>query len=873
MRSARSTRAAPAKSSRRASVSERGRLTSPPRIYNLFPLLIGSIDNWARELPRIAAMNFDWIYLNPVATSGFSGSLYATKDPYTLDPRFHPHYSNAETVEDAALIGKFFEACGKAGLRVMADIAIAHTSRDASLVEDEPRLYLREADGDLLSPTATDPRTGAVTRWGDLAALAWSEEGARPRLIDYWDKVIAHYQSLGATGFRADAAERVPLEAWTSLIDKARKRDPNVVFLAEALGCPLPDAIALSRVFDITTNSFCWWNGRDRWFLDQQRAFGGLTTTLAFPESHDTDRLASESADAGTAMHRARMRYAMASQVSGAVMMPVGYEFGFTKALDVVATTPDDWQETGIDISDVIAALNAIKRDGGVIADGELRRLSAPDAPVTALARHTGGTTLAARSGILVVANDGPEDRDLGPAGVVSSLGGMTSAMRDVTPQATPLNLHAKSQPITAYDARVIEVFAPERTDPMPPAIDMSNRVVVERITPELDCGAHPIKRTVGETLHVEADIFSDGHDKIAAELMMRAEGTEGWARAPMRFVDNDRWEGRMPIDRIGRHTYRIEAWRDRFDSWHNEVSKKRAAGQELSSELLEGRKLLDEATTRAVRDDAIRLQDLSDRVAKGDAEAALDILLAEENRPLIRRNVERQNVTKTRKLTVSADRLAARFSAWYELFPRSAGTDGHRHGTFKDVETLLPYVRDLGFDVLYFPPIHPIGAVNRKGKNNSLKAQPGDVGSVYGIGSKDGGHFDVEPKLGTLDDFDHLVAAAAKHGLEIAMDIAVQAAPDHPWIKQHPEWFDWRPDGTIKYAENPPKKYEDIVNVDFDKGGETLLEGTAGRFPLLGKAGCAHIPRGQSAHEAPPLLALGHRDRERRVSRRDLPR
>ena len=837
------------KSKRSVPVSS-SRITAPPRIYNLFPLLVGAIDTWSRELPRIAAMNFDWVYLNPVQAAGFSGSLYATKDPFSLDPRFLPPDTNTRHSESGDLLGAFAKDVKAHGLKLMGDLVIAHTSRDAPLADEQPRLYLREANGDLLSPSVSDPRTGEVVRWGDLATLAWHEPGAFDALVEYWDGVIAHMQSVGFDGFRADAAYMVPQKAWKTLIDRARQRDPNVVFLSEALGCDIETSVALSRIFDLAMNSFCWWNGQDRWFLDQQRAFGVDATTVAFPESHDTSRLAAETTDSGVAMHRARMRYALASQVSGGVMMPIGYEFGFTRPLDVVRTTPDDWENTGIDISDFIAALNAIKRDGGFVSDGELRRLSAPGSSLIAVARHA-GTVGAAKKGTLVIANDGTDDRDLAPAGVISSLGGIMSAMRDVTPQATPLNLHASSQPITAYDARIIEVFAPDRATPEAPAFDTSVRVFVENVTPQIDCGAHPIKRTAGESLTVEADIFSDGHDKIAAELVLEVEGFDREARTPMRFVDNDRWSAEIEIDCIGRHAYRIEAWRDRFDSWHNEVSKKRAAGQELSSELLEGKALLEEAAGRALRDDRVRLKDLNSRAKKADSDGALDILLAEENRPLIRRNVERRNVTRTDSLPIVADRLAARFSAWYELFPRSAGTDGHRHGTFRDVEKLLPYVRDMGFDVLYFPPIHPIGEVNRKGKNNTLKAQPGDVGSVYGIGSKDGGHFAVEPKLGTLEDFDHLIAEAAKAGLEIAMDIAVQAAPDHPWIKQHPEWFDWRPDGTIKYAENPPKKYEDIVNVDFEKGGETLWNELRDVFLFWAKRG-VRIFRVDNPHTKP---------------------
>lgn len=345
-------------------------------------------------------------------------------------------------------------------------------------------------------------------------------------------------------------------------------------------------------------------------------------------------------------------------------------------------------------------------------------------------------------------------------------------------------------------------------------------RVIIEGVDPEVDGGLSPAKRVVGDMVEVSADIFSDGHDKLAAEILYRREDEAEWRRAPMGPTDNDRWVGRFLVEHNTRYVYTIAAWRDPYASWRAEVEKKLAAGQDVRLEMLEGVHLLDEAEAgpRAAELDALRAA----LAASSDDDRRWALLTSPEAAALLTETGRRINSSRyARELDLIVDRPAARFSAWYELFPRSASQDARRHGTFEDVVRLLPYVRDLGFDVLYFPPIHPIGATNRKGKNNSLRAAPGEPGSVYAIGSPDGGHDAVHPQLGTVDDFKRLVAAAADHGLEIALDFAIQCSPDHPWIKTHPEWFDWRPDGTLKFAENPPKKYEDIVNVHFY--GESL--------------------------------------------------
>jgi starch synthase (maltosyl-transferring) len=350
--------------------------------------------------------------------------------------------------------------------------------------------------------------------------------------------------------------------------------------------------------------------------------------------------------------------------------------------------------------------------------------------------------------------------------------------------------------------------------------------IVIESVHPELDCGRYAVKREVGDTLEVSADIFKEGHDAIAAAIRYRREGETEWREQRMNFAENDRWAGSVTLEDNARFEYTVMAWTDDFGSWRSELRKKHEAGQDVSSELLEGAPIVRGAAERAKGADAKRLRAALEAMgAKGgeqDArvQAALDPGLLD----LMERYPARADLTQyDRVLAVQVDRVKARFAAWYELFPRSMSDDPKRHGTFDDVITKLPYVRDLGFDVLYFPPIHPIGKQFRKGKNNSLTAEEGEPGSPYAIGSEEGGHKAVHPELGTLADFRRLVAAATEHGMELALDFAIQVSPDHPYVEEHPDWFYIRPDGTIKYAENPPKKYQDIYPLNFY--GETWQE------------------------------------------------
>jgi len=342
---------------------------------------------------------------------------------------------------------------------------------------------------------------------------------------------------------------------------------------------------------------------------------------------------------------------------------------------------------------------------------------------------------------------------------------------------------------------------------------------VIENLEPLVDGGRYPTKRIVGEDLVVEADIFKDGHDVVAAVLKWRVLGERRWRETPMAYVDNDRWRGVCTLYDIAIYEYTVEAWTDTFRGWQQEFAAKFSAGiSELRSEALEGAALLEAASRRARdRADSTRLVELSRRMCKAGNAEINEIAQSRELEVLMATYTDRGNATDYAPAPrVIVDRPAAQIGAWYEFFPRSAEGRGDRGSTFRDCLPRIDHAKAMGFDVIYFPPIHPIGHTNRKGRNNSITCEPGDPGVPWAIGSEAGGHKAVEPSLGTLADFDWLQKQVRKRGMEIALDFAINCSPDHPYVKEHPDWFYKRPDGTIKYAENPPKKYEDIYPLNF---------------------------------------------------------
>ncbi len=365
--------------------------------------------------------------------------------------------------------------------------------------------------------------------------------------------------------------------------------------------------------------------------------------------------------------------------------------------------------------------------------------------------------------------------------------------------------------------------------------VDGRKRVVIETVRPEVDCGRFPIKRVVGDSIVVAARVFADGHDMVSAGLIYAAPRSEDWVQVNLSSTGNDWWQGNFTVNQLGTYRYSVRGWVDRFQTWRRDTRKKADAGQDVSVELITASQLVAAAVTRSRPGDLRRLRAFSSILGSSGTtlHERLELALSEDLARLMADNPDIALASRYEKvLQVVVDRKRAVFGAWYELFPRSASPDPERPGTLADVEARLPYVAGMGFDVLYLPPIHPIGRAYRKGKNNSTVAEPDDTGSPWAIGGSEGGHQAIHPDLGTLADFRTLVERSHDYGLEIAIDIAFQCSPDHPWVEEHPQWFRHRPDGTIQYAENPPKKYQDIYPIDFETDDwENLWQALYGVF------------------------------------------
>ena len=717
-------------------------------------------------------------------------SLGHTKGDAASDPRIYVLY--------ASLLGP-------------ADHRAKHFSRIASLGFDWA-CFVPKADQ--RDPSTFATFVGEANRAGlQVMVQARSAEAA-----DYkkWAKV-------GVSGFLVSQAAEHAGE-WRAALDRVRAGTTNPLFVADTLGRPWEEVLTLAQAgFDYLINSAAWWDLREGWFLRQHQELARLVPTLSSPEPLHGMRLAHRLTHADTAGRKAiyRGRYLLAAMASSGLICPMGYEVGSGVMFDSAAARESDWDfaqaQAPFDLSDDIKRMNKLKATMPVLqGEGDLRLASAPGALPAAIVR-TSSCALGAAACLLV--NASSEEHGVPPLSELAIAAGTACFVEPGKKKPAALGN------LAPYESRLL--FTAPRPESKPLSQKASNkrlealaanRVVIERVAPELDGGRFPVKRVSGDTLQVEADIFCDGHDVIKAAVLYRAPQAEGWSEMPMTFVDNDRWVGSLPLTEIGRWSYTIIAWRDLFATWRQEVAKKHGAGQSIALDLTEGCELVKRAAKAAERELGDELKALVRKLAKIDDEGALLGLLENaETADVMRRAALRTNLSRyERDLEVTVDRPIAAFAAWYELMPRSQSGDPRRHGTFDDVIVRLPFVRDLGFDVLYFPPIHPIGKTNRKGRNNSLVAQPDDPGSPYAIGAKDGGHEAIHRELGNFEDFARLIDAARAHGLEIAIDFAIQCSPDHPWIKEHPEWFDWRPDGSIKFAENPPKKYEDIVNVHF---------------------------------------------------------
>ena len=631
-----------------------------------------------------------------------------------------------------------------------------------------------------LVPAPTlDPRHDPGAAPGALAAIAGLDDALA--LAMWWGAHIGSLTASGIAGVRLTGLANLPALLVAPFLVRLRAACPGALLFGWTPGLAW-DVIGQlpPGVLDLVASSLPWWDGHSDWLWRELDLLRTVAPVVA---------AAGERADPG------RVRLA--------------------------ALLGDGWMASGAEAD--AAGLNGL-RTGPLAGRAWTRLASAAGSPLLALLltdapdpRRAGRACLA----LLNIGRRAPASVEAGP--VLAALGGSFGPFTAEHPAGgapllpgTRLELAPGELLVFAAKAAAMPATGP-LARPAAKQAAQQPRLAIEAPAPCVDGGRFPARRILGSVVHVEADVIGDGHDKFAARLRWRGPGDAGWTEAPMRPLGNDRWAASFPLTRLGVHHYTIRAWRDAFSSFADELAKKHAAGVPTGLELTEGAALVQAAAARSKRQLQAALNQVVRQFGNKDEAARRETLLAPGTAALMGQADDRPHcVSLDRPVPVQAERTGAGFASWYEVFPRSMSDDPARHGTFRDVARHLPRIRAMGFDVLYFPPVHPIGRVNRKGRNNTLTPTPDDPGSPYAIGSDEGGHDALHPELGTIEDFQHLRAACAQHGIELALDFAIQCSPDHPWLKQHKDWFNWRPDGTIRYAENPPKKYEDIVNVDF---------------------------------------------------------
>ncbi len=708
--------------------------------------------------------------------------------------------TDAHDVRDPAALHAIAEACRARGLALWVVVGPDATGAPLFNAHACPPVEPWLVDSD----AALDPRRPPnVVTLGPFR----SEEID----VDAWRTKIDDAVAAGVTGFVCRDTDRLPDALWSTLTGASAR------WIAWTPGLTADGIARLADLgFDTVCSSLAWWDGRGRWLIDELAA-APRALTLTFPS--DPFSLAEDDSALP-----AEVRLRLAALLGDALLVPQSV-----------------WDDAAVNAP--VAAINrwfarpAV--DARPLRQSALRQVTGTGSPLTALVRAEACDLRGSAHAQIALINPDPLHAariDAGP--LTTTLAGfaafeeiLAAAPTQTIDPCTPLALEAGAcRLFGATRLPTIERPLPIGRRSTDAALKMP-RLAIEAITPSVDDGRFPVKRTAGEAVRVEADIVIDGHEQLAAVLLYRAAGESVWRETRMEAIGNDRYAARFALDRVGRHEFTIEAWRDVFASYRHELDKKSAAGLDVTLELTEGRLLVEQAVERAkaANDTALakRLATLVKNLAHarpldGRAMATrVAALLASQTLADMQAADAREFACRPAVVfPVDAERSEASFASWYELFPRSLGNapgqPATRHGTFDDVIDRLPAVKAMGFDVLYFPPIHPIGTRNRKGRNNSLTALGDDPGSPYAIGSADGGHDALHPQLGTFDDFRRMRDAALEHGLELALDFAIQCSPDHPWLKDHPGWFAWRPDGSLRYAENPPKKYEDIVNVDF---------------------------------------------------------
>ncbi|MBO9353823.1 DUF3416 domain-containing protein [Bordetella petrii] len=740
---------------------------------------------WDELCQRVDAAGFNALLTEPLWRRAEGAARPAPPlDPDRCDPRLAPDAALPDLLRRVAAGG------ARHGVAVYMDVMLDRVAAEAEVRARHPDWYLAPADD-----PARDPRSAP-----GLRGVRYLRPGPLPQeFLHDWSERLAGWLDAGLAGLRIDAPQRIGADDWHALLAPLRSAFPDRRFLAWTPGLDPAQLKALRAAgFDAVFSSLPWWDFRSTWLADEHARLRAVAPVIAMPPDLP--------AGPGDAQSDARaLRGLWTAAVSGDGILVAGG----------LASRPLMYRQ-----------VNAWLR--GLPAAGDLRVAPGQDGMCTVLVHHdawAGHALSGARVLLVNPADDAPARVDWRHVGALLPAG--TPHYDDVPPALRVRGAALEPGAAAAFAIRPsVPVQMPATGRRAGTRGQRGGRIVVENVAPAVDGGLYPAKCVAQDAVCVQADIYTDGHETLAAQVLWRAVDETGWRAEPLRALANDRWEASIHPFRIGRHEFAISAWRDTWQTFCADLVKKRDAGQDLAADILDGAALLRDALARGresgadettLNNVAAALRALGgEQPGHAQAAALLDAKLADAMHALTDKPFHYLSPTP---YPLWVDRRAACYASWYELFPRSLAAEPGRHGTFDDVIARLPEVRDMGFDVLYFPPIHPIGRTHRKGPNNSLRSQEGDVGSPYAIGAAEGGHDAIHPELGTLADFLRLVEHTRAHGMEIALDFAIQCSLDHPWLARHADWFERRADGTIRYAENPPKKYEDIVNVSFYAG------------------------------------------------------
>jgi starch synthase (maltosyl-transferring) len=749
-------------------------------------------------------MGFDTVCVAPPFLPGASGDIFVTADHEVL----HPALGWPGTADSG--IAHITRQAADHGLRIWLDLAIDRVAVDAAIRRMQENWFAPGGCGAPPSPLRPPYRL-------DVAYARLDQTEIAEAVTDWWLDRLGRLVQAGVSGFRCLDPDHTPAPLWRRIIGTLKQMQCR--FLAWTPGVERSVLPRLEGIgFDHVCCSLAWWDGRANWLVEEVDLLRRIAPMMGSPEPSFFDRRAARLPPGGDILTACRLALRLAAAGASGIFVPMGFEYAARRPFDAALGSPADLcrarDEAPGDLAPDIAAANRmVEQVAAYRVNGEMRQLTDAHDDVTALLRSDAPDIREASRAVLVLVN--PD---------IARMARLSLSVASLPPQAgAALTLETMLEdadaPMNAGEVRVLAYVPAKplirpavRDQDLQPARLAGARIAIEAVRPQVSDGMFAVKRLVGDSVTVSADIIADGHDVLAAELLWGADDEADWHHVPMRLMVNDRWQASFVPSRVGRHRYTVRAWWDAWGSFSHDLSVKHAVGQNVALEIEEGRGMIEAAGARS---DVLAA--LGGQLRSADVPAQIELLLAEGTAAAMRTVDDQPFAAEyAPAVALDVDRPQAGFASWYEMFPRSATNDPTRHGTFTDVIARLPAIRAMGFDVLYFPPIHPIGTTNRKGRNNALRAEPGDIGSPYAIGGPEGGYDAVHPQLGTLADFRHLVAAAKDNGLEIALDFAVQCSPDHPWLREHPDWFRWRPDGSIRFAENPPKKYEDIVNPDF---------------------------------------------------------